>query len=184
MEEIKKKVVLSGKFEDIIEVNEHYYLISKKNRVAVLPYSIGSQGLLDKIGVVKDYNVLSEDYDYTLISGYVSQDDGTNLVAANRILYEVLGLNVTNADDWMYLGTLHNTLTSDSPVVLYCVDLSGKEIKEVEEVDQNKKRAQFKMVDCEFVVTTDDSLFLSAFLRLFEFFYINNLSNNSKSKIE
>jgi hypothetical protein len=182
MEEIKKKVVLSGKFEDIIEVDEHYYLISKKNRVAVMPYSIGSQGLLDKVGVVKDYNVLSEDYDYTLISGYVSQDDGTNLVAANRILFEVLGVNITDADDWMYLGNLYNTLTSDSPISLYCVDLTNKEIKKVEEVEEEKKRAQFKMVDCEFVVTTDDSMFLAAFLRLFEFFYVNNLSNNSKSE--
>lgn len=183
MEEIKKKVVLSGKFEDIIEVNEHYYVVSKKNRVCVLPYALNN-GLLDKVGVIKDYNILSENYDYTLISGYVSQDDGTNLVAANRILYEILGINVTDADDWMYLGTLYNTLTSDSPVALYCVDLGGKEIKETEEVDEEKKRAQFKMVDCEFVVTTDDSLFLSSFLRLYEYFYINNLSNNSKSKNE
>jgi len=174
---LERKIVLEGQFEDVVSINEHYYLISKKHRVAVLPYTIDTKGLLDKVGVVKDYNYIFEDYDYTLINGYISQDDGTNLVAANRVLYEVIGLNLVNADDWMYLGSLYNTLTSDSPVDLYCVDLTAKEIQETEEFTVSKDKAKFKMIDSSYVVTSDDTLLLSGYLRLFNYFYVNSLSN-------
>lgn len=180
MDDIKleKKTVLEGQWEDVISVDDHYFLISKKHRVAVLAYTIDTRGLLDRVGVVKDYNYVSEDYDYTLPHGYISQDDGTNLVAANRVLYEIIGLNITNADDWMYLGSLYNNLTSDSPVDLYCVDLTQKEIKETEEVTADMNKAKFKMIDASFVITSDDSLLLAAYMRLFNYFYVNSLSNN------
>jgi hypothetical protein len=168
---------MQGKYEDVVSIDEHYYLISKKRQVAVLAYTIDTKSLLDKIGVIKDYNYITEDYDYTLPYGYISQDDGTNLVAANRVLYEIINLNITNADDWMYLGSLYNTLTSDSPIDLYCVDLSDKKIPETEEVETDMDKARFKMIDCSFVVTSDDTLLLAAYTRLFNFFYINSLSN-------
>jgi len=172
---IERKTVLEGKFEDIIEIDEHYYLVSKKHRVTVLPYTIDTRGLLDKIGVIKDYNYVFEEYDYTLINGYISADDGTNLVAANRVLYEAIKLNVTNADDWMYLGSLYNNLTSDSGIDLYCVDLGGKEIQESEEIETNKDKIKFKMIDSASVITSDDTLLLASYLRLFNYFYVNSL---------
>lgn len=175
--QLERKIVFEGKFEDVISINEHYFLISKKHRVAVLPYTIDTRGLLDKVGVIKDYNYIFEDYDYTLINGYISQDDGTNLVAANRVLYEVIGINLTNADDWMYLGGLYNTLTSDSPTDLYCVDLTAKEVIETEEVEESKNKVKFKMIDSSFVITSDDTLLLASYLRLFNYFYVNSLSN-------
>jgi hypothetical protein len=173
---IEKKVVLTGEYEDIVEIEKHYYLVSKKHKVAVLPYTISAEGLLDKVGVIKDYNYIFEEYDYTLINGYISQDDGTNLVAANRLLYETVGLNVVGADDWMYLGSLYNNLSTDSAIDIYCVDLTDKPIKETEEVEENMKRKNFKMVDSAIVVTSDDSLLLSTYLRLFNFFYVNSLA--------
>jgi len=179
---IERKTVLEGKFEDVVSIDEHFFLISKKHRAAVLPYTIDSKGLLDKVGVVKDYNYIFEDYDYTLINGYISQDDGTNLVAANRVLFEVIGMNLTNADDWMYLGSLYNNLTSDSPIDLYCVDLTAKGIKETEEIETTKNKAQFKMIDSSYVITSDDTLLLAGYLRLFNYFYINSLENKTYSK--
>jgi len=185
MDDIKmnKKVVLSGTFEDVVQINEHYYLISKKQRIAVLCYTIDSKGLLDKVGGIKDYNYVTEDYDYTLFHGYVSQDDGTNLVAANRILFEIIGLNITNADDWMYLGSLYNNLTSDSPIDLYCVDMTDKELPKTQEVNEDKEDAKFKLIDSSYAITSDDNFILSAFFRLFNYFYINSLDNYAnKSK--
>jgi hypothetical protein len=178
--QLERKTVLEGKFEDVISIDEHYYLVSKKHRVAVLPYTIDTRGLLDKVGVVKDFNYIFENYDYTLINGYISQDDGTNLVAANRVLYEVLEVNLTNADDWMYLGGLYNTLTSDSPTDLYCVDLTDKQIKETEEVEQSINKKKFKMIDSSYVITSDDTLLLASYLRLFNYFYVNSLDKNYK----
>lgn len=179
---LDKKVVLEGKYEDIVSIKDHYYIVSKKHKIAVLGYTINTKGLLDKVGVVKDYNYISEDYDYTLPNGYISQDDGTNLVAANRILFDILGLNITNADDWMYLGSIYNSLTSDSPIHLYCVDLTDKKIQETEEVETDINKAKFKMIDCSFAVTSDDSTLLSAYIRLFNYFYINMLNNSPKQK--
>ena len=175
-ENIERKIIAEGNFEDVIEIQDHYYLVSKKHRVTVLPYTIDSKGLLDKIGVIKDYNYVFEEYDYTLINGYINQDDGTNLVAANRVLYEAIGINVTNADDWMYLGGLYNNLTSDSAISLYCVDMTQKEIKETEEVQEDKKKAKFKMIDSAVAITSDDTLLLASYMRLFNYFYVNALN--------
>ena len=180
--QLERKIVLEGKFEDVISIDEHYYIISKKYRVAVLPYTIDTRGLLDKVGVVKDYNYIQESYDYTLINGYVNKDDATNLVAANRVLYEVLGVNITDADDWMYLGGLYNTLTSDSPTDLYCVDLTDKQIKETEEIEENINKRKFKMIDTSYIITSDDTLLLASYLRLFNYFYVNSLSQNDKNR--
>jgi len=179
-ENVKRKVIVNGKFEDVIEIQDHYYLVSKKHQVTVLPYTIDSRGLLDKIGVIKDYNYVFEEYDYTLINGYINQDDGTNLVAANRILYEAIGINIISADDWMYLGGLYNNLTSDSAIDLYCVDLTDKEIPKTEEIEQNKEKIKFKMIDSSNVITSDDTLLLASYLRLFNYFYVNSLQNNNK----
>jgi len=176
----KRKAIASGKFEDVIEINDHFYLVSKKHQVTVLPYTIDSKGLLDKIGVIKDYNYVFEEYDYTLLNGYISQDDGTNLVAANRILYETLGINITNADDWMYLGGLYNNLTSDSAIDLYCVDITDKEIPNTEKTEENIQKNKFKMIDSSNVITSDDTLLLASYLRLFNFFYVNSLNDNKK----
>lgn len=173
---IEKKTIIEGTYEDVIEIDDHYYLVSKKHRVTVLPYTIDSRGLLDKIGVIKDYNYIFENYDYTLINGYISQDDGTNLVAANRVLFDVLGINITNADNWMYLGNLYNNLTSDSGINLYCVDVSDKEL-EIKEEDAEDK-ADFKMIDSSKVITSDDTLLLASYLRLFNYFYVNSLKRN------
>lgn len=181
---MERKVVLEGKFEDVITMNDHYYLVSKKHRVTVMPYMIDTKGLLDKIGVIKDYNYVFEEYDYTLINGYINQDDGTNLVAANRVLYEAIGLNLPNADDWMYLWGLYNNLTSDSAIDLYCVDVTNKNIKESEEVEQNKDKIHFKMIASEAVTTSDDTLLLAGYLRLFQYFYTNSLSKNSQVRPE
>jgi len=178
----EKKTLLEGKFEDVVEIQEHYYLVSKKHRVTVLPYTIDARGLLDKVGVIKDYNYVFEEYDYTLLNGYINQDDGTNLVAANRILYEAIGLNVTNADDWMYLGGLYNNLTSDSAIDLYCVDLTDKPVKETEEVEQNIEKVKFKMIDSSHVITSDDTLLLASYLRLFNYFYVNSLDKQYKEE--
>jgi len=172
----KKEIVLEGDFEKVVKIKEHYYLESKKHKVVILPYAISSSGVLDKVGVVKDYNYINEEYDYTLINGYINKDDGTNLVAANRVLYESIGLNVTNATDWMYLGSLYNTLTSDSAIDLYSVNLTDKPIKETEEVQENQEKIRFKMIDSSLVVTSDDTLLLASYLRLFNYFYVNSLS--------
>ena len=77
---IKKTLVLEGKFEDVMEIDEHYYLIDKKDRICVFPYTISSEGLLDKIGVIQDWNYIEEEKVWTLMNDYISSDDSTDLI--------------------------------------------------------------------------------------------------------
>ena len=32
--DIEKKVILEGQYEDVVQIKEHYYLVSKKNKIA------------------------------------------------------------------------------------------------------------------------------------------------------
>jgi hypothetical protein len=171
----KKKIVLEGDFENVLEIDDHYYLISKKDRVAVIPYTIDSKGLLDKIGVTEDWNHVEEEKEYTLITDYISTDDDTDLVCANRILFEIIGTNVTDAMLWMYLGKVSATLLSDSPIKLYACDITNIPVKADEEVEEEEERKFFKLLDSSRVLQTDDMLFLSAYIRLFNYFYVNSI---------
>lgn len=177
---IEKKLVLEGDFEDIFEIEDHYYIVNKKDKVCVLPYTISSKGLLDKIGIVEDWNYIEEEEVLTLINDYISEDDNSDLVAANRILYEIIGSNVEEANLWMYLGNIYNNLTSDSPLKLYAVDISDINIKNDEEVEEENERKKFKLFDSTKVLQTDDMLFLAAYLRLFNYFYVNSLNKSEE----
>jgi hypothetical protein len=170
---MSKKVVLNGPFEEVIEKDKHLYVIHKLDTICVIPYTIATNTVLDKIGVIKEPNLENENEIYKLISGYVTADDNTNLVAANRLLFEIIGSNVKGADDWMYLGKLSNI--SGGAVILYAVNISDVDVNNSEEVEEVKKAKKFEMIRSNEVVTSDDALFLAAYLRLFNYFYINSL---------
>lgn len=172
---LEKKVVLTGEYEEILSLGDHYYIVSKKNKIAVLPYTISTNGVLDKLGVINDYNYILEQDFYTLINGYISSDDSTDLVCANRLLFEIIGANIKSALNWSYLGELFNNLTSDSPIKIYAVDISDVEIRDNEEVEEQEERKNFKLLDASRVLQTDESLLLSSYLRLFQHFYVNSL---------
>jgi hypothetical protein len=171
----KKKIIAKGRYEKVISFDDHFYITNLKQRICVMPYTISNNGLIDQMGVIKDFNAFSEKFDYTLINGYVSEDDHTDLVAANRLIYEILGSNVTSANNWMYLGTLTNTLLSNSEIKLYCVNITDVTILTDKEIQEVKKERNFEMVPTNKVVTSNDSLFLSAYLRLLNYFYVNSL---------
>lgn len=176
----EKKFIVEGDYERVVEIDDHYYLINKKDKIAVLPYTVDSRGLLDDIGVVEDWNYIEEERVLTLINDYVTTDDSTDLVAANRLLFEVLGTNVKDAIQWMYLGSIYNTMTSDSPIKLYAVDLTDVHIKSNENVEEGEEKREFKMISSEKVIQTDDVLFLAGFLRLFNYFYVSSLAQKEE----
>jgi hypothetical protein len=130
---------------------------------------------LDQLGVTQSKNLLTDRTDYTLVNGYLTEDDGTDLVGANRLMYELLGSNITKAENWMYLGSLYNKMTSDTEIKLYAVNVTDVTIVDDKEVEENKKEKRFKMIDVNKIVATDDSLLLASYLRLLNFFYVNSL---------
>jgi hypothetical protein len=171
--QIEKKIVKQGDYEDVIEIDGHFYLLDKKDKICILPYTISAEGLLDQIRVIQDWNFIEEEEVLTLINGYIFTDDPTDLVAANRILFEVTGVNITQATEWMYLGAVYSNLTSDSPIKLYAVDITN--IKIQEDVEQTDKRKKFKIMSSSSVIRTDEVLFLAAYFRLFNYFYVKSL---------
>ena len=172
----EKRLLYEGDFEDVIEYDNHFFIVNKKDKLCVLPYTISTQGLLDKIGTIEDWNYIEDEKVMTLLNDYISSDDANDLVAANRILYEIIGSNVENADHWMYLGSVFNSMTSDSPIKLYAVDISKVEVKADESVEEEEERKKFKLMDSSKVLQTDDVLFLASYLRLFSYFYTNSLN--------
>lgn len=175
MDKLERKTVLKGMYEDVISEGGHYHIAHKKNKICVLPYTIASNGLLDKIGVIREIDVLNEKENYVLINGYINQDDPTNLVCANRLMFEIIGSNVIKADDWMYLGKLNNTAVS-SDMIVYCVNISDIILNETSEVKETKLERKFEMVESNKVVVSDDALFLASYLRLFNLFFVRSIS--------
>lgn len=169
------KIVLENEFEEVIEDNGHYLLRNKIDQICVFPYTISSDGLLDKIGIIELWNESEKKNIQTLLKGYLNEDDGTNLVAANRILYQISGTNISEASRWMFLGTVFNSLASESPLRIYAVDVSGVEVKGEEYIINGEDRKKFKMMGSNQVAQSDDLLFLGAFTRLFNFFYTQSL---------
>jgi len=174
-----KKIVLTGHFEDVISENKHFYIVHKYDKICVLPYTISENGLLQKIGVIKEIDILKEKENYVLINDYINQDDPTNLVAANRLLFEIIGSNVKKADAWMYLGKIDNIVGANG-MMIYCVNLTDIDINESEEVEESKKATKFEMVEANKVVVSDDALFLAAYMRVFNYFYVNALKESPK----
>lgn len=170
----EKKTVLKGKFEDVISQDDHFYIVHKLDKICVLPYTISEKGLLNNIGVIKEVDPLKERENYVLINGYINQDDGTNLVCANRLLFEIIGSNVRDGKEWMYLGQINNTLNSNG-IKIYCVNLTDVDINESDIVQESKEASKFEMVEANKVIVSDDALFLAAYMRLFNYFYVSSL---------
>ena len=72
------------------------------------------------------------------------------------------------------MGNLNNISGGEN--IIYCVDISDVEINNSEEVQESKKAKQFNMINSNKIVGSDDALFLAAYLRLFNYFYVNSLN--------
>lgn len=169
MNEQEKTPVAENELQTVKTKNERFVIENKKDIICVLPYTLDEGGLLDTIGILEVKEPDEKISINTILKGLLSSDDGTNLVGANRILYEVTGMNFDDASRWMYLGRLFVSLYSDSPLYLYAVDVSN--IKMEENVENEEKRKLFKFINASEVAQSDDMIFLSSFLRLFNFFY-------------
>lgn len=169
----EKNIVFESEFENVSLFEEHLYIQSKKDRICILPYTISEDGLLDQMGVIEIWNEEEEGASQTLVTDYLNEDDNTNLVGANRLLYEITGINLTDASKWMYLGSLFIHLYSDSPLRVYAADISGTSLQTG--VVKEEERKHFKLIDSSLVAQSDDLLFLGAFTRLFNYFYVKAL---------
>ena len=80
---------------DVVDVEGHVGLKLKTMSVAVMPFTIDSNGMVDKIGLLKEYNPFREgDFSHTLITGTIDYEDDSLLHTAKRELIEEGGYEV------------------------------------------------------------------------------------------
>lgn len=169
---MEQKIVNSGQFEDVLEINDHYYIISKKDRIGVIPYTISTNGIIDKIGIVNDFNILKRKTEYTILYDYVNTDDISDLNGANRILKMYTNVNIKDASKWMYLGNLFYSIATDSPIKLYCVDISNIDFNNIK--INNKK--DFQLIDVENIIASEDAILIAGYTRIFNMFYVQTIN--------
>jgi len=148
----------------------------KKMTVGVLPYTI-KDGLLDKIGILHEWNpTRQDDFCHTIITGTVDPEDTDYLFAAKRELLEEGGIKDTNDDNWIFLGSFYVSKGSNEMCHTFAVDVTDLEIGEaVGDGSDAEEKSEFSLMDSGNAITiTNESLVLASFLRLFDFFYQKN----------
>jgi 8-oxo-dGTP pyrophosphatase MutT (NUDIX family) len=166
---------------DIVDVEGHVGMKLKTMSVAVMPFTIDDNGMIDKIGLLKEYNPFREgDFSHTLITGTIDYEDDSLLYTAKRELKEESGYEVPNNENlrWIYLGNFFPYKDSDRQVPTFAVDVTGIEPKEPQ-TDGTKKEelSKLEMIPSNNIMITEEMLPLSAFLRLFNYFYQKTIGN-------
>lgn len=166
---------------DIVDVEGHVGMKLKTMSVAVMPFTIDDNGMIDKIGLLKEYNPFREgDFSHTLITGTIDYEDDSLLYTAKRELKEEGGYEVSDNDNkrWIYLGNFFPYKDSDRQVPTFAVDVTGIEPKEPQ-TDGTKKEelSKLEMIPSNNIMITEEMLPLSAFLRLFNYFYQKTIGN-------
>jgi 8-oxo-dGTP pyrophosphatase MutT (NUDIX family) len=166
---------------DIVDVEGHVGMKLKTVSVAVMPFTIDDNGMIDKIGLLKEYNPFREgDFSHTLITGTIDYEDDSLLYTAKRELKEEGGYEVPDNENlrWIYLGNFFPYKDSDRQVPTFAVDVTGIEPKEPQ-TDGTKKEelSKLEMIPSNNIMITEEMLPLSAFLRLFNYFYQKTIGN-------
>ena len=69
-----KKTVLENDLQSVIEIEKMFYLLDKKDKICVLPYTVSTNGLLEKIGIIQDWNIIENERVLTLLNDYLNED--------------------------------------------------------------------------------------------------------------
>jgi 8-oxo-dGTP pyrophosphatase MutT (NUDIX family) len=166
---------------DVIEIEGHQKIKMTTMSVAVMPYTIDENGLVDKVGLLREYNTLREgEYCHTLVTGTIDYEDDTLLYTAKRELKEEGGFETpeTENERWLYLGNFFPYKDSDRQIPTFAVDVTGLEQTEPE-TDGSKKESlsKLEMISANDIMISEETLVLAAFLRLFNYFYLKTTGN-------
>jgi 8-oxo-dGTP pyrophosphatase MutT (NUDIX family) len=170
------KVLSKHQDFDVIEVDGMVGTKMKYMSIAIIPYVTNEHGAIEEVGLLKEYNPFREDnYAYTLITGSIEDKDDVLLETAKRELYEEGGYRVPENENerWVYLGCFYPYKDSDRQIPTFGVDITGIS-REEPETDGSKKESlsNLEMIKANNILMTEETLALSAFLRLFNFFYL------------
>lgn len=175
------KTLFEHKYFDVVETHECVGLKMKSTGVGILPYTTDEHGMISEIALLKEFNPFREhDYCHTLITGTIESDDEVLLDTAIRELREEGGYTIPESElkRWVFLGVMFIDKYSDCQVPVFGVDITGI-TPTSPETDGTKKEAlsKLELLPSNQIVITDEALALSAFLRLFNYFYIKTIGN-------
>ena len=175
------KVIHTDKYFDLVDVDGHVGIRSKHMTVGVLPYTTDDNGMIEKIGILNEYNTFREgNYCDTIITGTVEYEDDSLLFTAIRELKEEGGINMEgdNTEKWIFLGSVYTSKDSDKIIPLFAVNVTGKDINKPQgDGSKKEKLSEFSLVPVGDGLVSEESLLLSAFLRLFNFMYAKSMNN-------
>lgn len=174
------KVLFEDKWFDVVDMDGHVGLRSKHMSVAVLPYTVDSNGMIENIGLLHEYNQFREgNYCDTLITGTVEYEDDSLLFTAKRELLEEGGIDMMEEDTgkWIFLGTIYPSKDGDKVIPIFAVDVTSKDINKPQgDGSKQEKLSEFSLVKVGDGLVSDEGIVLSAFLRLFNYMYAKSMN--------
>lgn len=156
----------------IIKRGDEIGIDMRKITVGVLPYKI-KDGLLSEVGIVHEYLPFRPGgYSNVLITGTITPDDKDLLSGSKRELTEESGFVQDDDEAWTFLGSMLLSKASNEVIHTYGVNVSDIEQGDIlGDGSIKEENSTFKMVPINEAILTDESLFLAAYLRLFDTFY-------------
>lgn len=157
----------SNKKSDKIYFGIHF----KKHSVGVLPYVL-ENGIITKIGVVKEYNSNRNEKITSLLTGTFEKDDILNINTAIRELKEESGIDCKDLDKYIFLGNFYLSKNSDEFMPLYAVNITGLSIKEENlNLQDREDDLEFKIIDIKDALKINETILITAIFKLFEIIY-------------
>lgn len=169
------KVLYETDWYSLVTRDTRTGIVHKYMSVAVLPFTTDESGMIDKIGLLNEYNPFREDdFSMTLITGTVEGSDNDLLDTVSRELLEEGGFTLSreNTDKFHYLGSLYLSKDDDKLYPTFAVKVNGLEKTDaIGDGSAKEEKSTLKMVDVQDITLTQESLALAAFFKLFQLFY-------------
>jgi 8-oxo-dGTP pyrophosphatase MutT (NUDIX family) len=181
----KYNVLHSEKAFDVIETEGMVGLKSKTMSVAIMPYLVDSQGMIERIGMLKEFNPFrAGGYANTLITGTVETEDDLLFETVIRELEEEGGYKVPEGqrERIIFLGAFFPYKDSDRMIPTFAVDVTGLQKSEpAGDGSEKESLSEFVEVPTTDVMITSELLPLAAFLKLFNYFIQKSIASNVQS---
>jgi 8-oxo-dGTP pyrophosphatase MutT (NUDIX family) len=175
------KVLFETPYFNLVQTDDKHGLQIKKTSVAVLPYTLDENGIVEKLGILHEWNPLREgNYAHTLITGSIDDSDEDVYATAVRELMEEGGFDTRGGsiDKWIYLGAFHDSKDSDREIPTFAVDVTGLEQgSPATDGSLQESKSTLKMTDVNEAVLSNELLVLGSFLRLFNIMYRKSFKN-------
>lgn len=181
----KYNVLHSEKTFDVIETEGMVGLKSKTMSVAIMPYLVDAQGMIEKVGMLKEFNPFrAGGYASTLITGTVETEDDLLFETVIRELEEEGGYKVPEdqKERIIFLGAFFPYKDSDRMIPTFAVDVTGlQENEPTGDGSEKEKKSEFKMTMISEAMETSELLPLTAILRTFNYFIQKSITSNVQS---